>query len=492
MNYPKHFLLICALFACTLFLCGVCRAQSNPDMEAARLDESGALDVHVDEGGELYMDEESQTITATGTVRVSMDDMELTAGSVLVEQATGTVTAGGDIRITRGAECFSGTHLEYNMDNRVGAMDGAMGCYRGINVWGQRLEFSTNTALFHDARASTCMPDALDYHIRAKSIEVTPDRKLKFKKIGIYVKNRRIFKWKSYTLNMGGGGPSADPGRSIGSARFKPPSLGYDDVGGVNVKSGLVMPLGRNRNAELNAGYYELDGFIPELKLWQQRGGATSWISTGKQYKENTGYFRYLDPVVVWNQPNAGVDLGYRTVGHTRLNYRFTAEVGRLKEAHLHTAKSRAWGNLYVSYPLNPGRNIVYSLLADGRYAIYTGSRKYRVLGTGAGVDWVHCDNAKHVLRLQYMHFDPEGRTYFWSDLVDTNDKLYFYASAKISQNYSLRTDGEFDLDDAHFDEVEYIVTRKFNCVSIDFGWRKEFNRILLRLNVLGYQGKAR
>jgi hypothetical protein len=112
------------------------------------------------------------------------------------------------------------------------------------------------------------------------------------------------------------------------------------------------------------------------------------------------------------------------------------------------------------------------------------------VLGAGLGIDWMHGSNAKHEAHFQYLQFESKGRTFFISDLVDTNDKLYFNTSVKVSQFYRIGVNGEYDIDDTRFDEVEILASRTYNCVRIDFGWRKELNRILLRLNILGLKGE--
>lgn len=421
---------------------------------------------------------------------IKTSEYEFSSPLIIVDRASGTLTATGPIDIRRGVESFSGQRLQYNYRTREGEMIEAAGCFRGINVWGERLEFASNTALFHGAMASTCGRDALDYHIRANTVEVTSDRLVKFKKIGVYVKNRRLFKWKSYTMSLGANGPRAEPTRTIGGARFSPPKLGYAGIGGVNVKTGLTMPMEPDTSLAFNLAYYSLDGVFPQFEARRTHSYQTVWMKAGKEYKENTGYFRYLTPVVVWNVPTVGVDYGLRLVPKTRLQFQLTAEAGRLKEARLNKPKYRGFSKLYARYPLNPKRTIRYSLIADVRYGVYSKWLKYRVLGAGLGIDWVHCTNAKHEAHFQYLQFLSKGRTYFISDLVDTNDKLYFDTSVKVSQFYRIGVNGEYDIDDSRYDEVEFMVSRTYNCVRIDFGWRKELNRVLLRLNILGLKGE--
>lgn len=476
------FSIVFSVFFIFSVFCACAIAQEPPLLQDDELE--------IQAGGEVAYDESGDVLTASGGVSVKTREYEISSPLIVVDRASGTLTAEGPILIRRGVETFSGQRLQYNYRTRDGEMIEAAGCYRGINVWGERLEFSSDTALFHGAMASTCGRDALDYHIRADTVEVTPDRRVKFKKIGLYVKNRRVFKWKSYTMSLGANGPSATPGRSIGGARFKPPTLGYAGIGGVNVKTGLVMPLEPDTLLTLNAAYYALDGFFPQFEGRRTHSYQTVWVKAGKEYKENTGYFRYLTPVVVWNLPMAGVDYGLRLVPGTRVQFQFTAEAGRLKEARLSKPKYRGFAKLYVRYPLNPKRNIVYSLIADTRYGVYSEWLKYRVFGTGLSVDWIHCTNSKHVVQLQYLHFVPEGRTYFISDLVDSNDKIYFNTNVKVSQFYRIGVNGEFDIDDSRYDEVELLVSRTYNCVRIDFGWRKELNRVMLRLNILGLKSE--
>jgi hypothetical protein len=440
-------------------------------------------------GDTLRYERDSGLMSLEGNVAAAREEFRITAQSIILERASNTFSAPGPVTIMHGEDAVLGRDLAFDASTGQGTMLDAYGCYRGVNIKGESVTFSTAAVTFHRAVASTCdINGSKDYRIQARSVTVTPDNKAHFKRLELYVKNTRVFGWKSYTMAFGdSGGPRTEPGRAAGAVRVKPPSLGYNDAGGVFGRTGLTYDSGPKSQIDLNTHYYINNGFFSQIEANRMRGGTRMYAKAGKEYKENTGYFRYMSPVIVWNQPTVGVDFGRRVVRGTRLSYAFSAEAGRLKEKLIGTVKDRAFGKLYARYPLTPGRKVVFSLVGDARYGFYSGSREYRVAGAGAGLNYVRGGNAKHTVDLQYLHFDENGRTYFVSDAVDTNDKIYFGVSAKATQKTRLRVDGEFDLDDSRFDEVEYMLSRTYECVTLDLGYRKELKSILFRVNILGF-----
>ena len=438
----------------------------------------------------LRYERELDTLTLSGNVRAVQDEWVFTADRLMVNRGAGTFSAPGPVAVVYNDETIQGRDLSYDRNTRQGELLEAGGCYRGVNIKGDRLAFATSGVTFFNAVATTCSFGSMDYHIRARSVTVTRDNKAHFRRIEVFVKSRRVFKWKSYVMAFGNGAPTTEPSEAAGGLRIKPASLGYNDVGGAFVRTGITYPTSAKSSMELVTHYYLLEGFFPQFEARRTRGRTNGWFKLGKEFKENTGYFRYLSPVVVWNQPTAGLDFGTRLIPGTRALYNFSAEAGQLKEAHLSKSKSRVYGKFYARYPLNPKQPVVFSLVSDVRYGAYTGWRKYRVAGAGLSLDFVHGGNAKHVLGLQFLHFDQQGRTFFVSDLVDTNDKLYFAAGAKITQKSRVRLNGEYDLYDRRFDEVEYLYTRTYECVSLDLGFRKELQSVLFRVNVIGLQNK--
>jgi lipopolysaccharide export system protein LptA len=439
--------------------------------------------------GSVRYDRDTDLLAIAGTVNVTQDEWKLSADAMLLDRGANTFAASGPVVIVHGGDTIRGRDLAYDHNTGLGFLQEACGCYRGVNIKGENVSFSTGSVTFHNAVATTCaINGSMDYRIEARSVTVTPDNRAHFKHLALFVKNTRVFSWKSYIMAFGAGSPRTESAQAAGAVRIKPMTMGYNDAGGVFGRTGLTYNLGPKSVVDFNTHYYLTKGFFAQLEANRMRGQTRTYFKMGKEFKENTGYFRYMSPVVVWNQPTVGVDFGRRMVPGTRLSYALSAEAGRLKEQWVNAAKNRALIKIYARYPLTPKRKVVFSLVGDARYAFYTGSREYRVAGVGAGMDYVHGGNAKHTVSLQYLHFDPNGRTFFVSDVVDTNDKLYFGVSAKATQKTRLRVDGEYDLNDSRLDEVEYMLSRTYECVTLDLGYRKELKSIMFRVNILGFK----
>lgn len=451
------------------------------------------LNLHADTS--MYS-ETTGAFTAEGRVTAKIGDMSVTADKAIVRPASGTIEIPGGVTFTRGKETFKGGALTYNYKENKGSLQKAVGCFGGVNVSGESLDFSSGTLTFNKAIATTCGLDAMDYHVAARSVEINQTGHVKFKGLGFYLRNRRLLRLGSLStsINGAGSGEAGAPGaakpekKRYAGFKLSPPSIGYAAIGGLNVRAGLYRQIAKDVTLRFRTSHYFSEGTFPEVEAVHNTGRALYRLRYGKQYKENTGYSRYTGPVSVWNRPMAEVEFGSRLLPGTRLLYSVEAAAGRMREKHNSRDISRVFSKVFLRYPLNPGKPVTVSLLGEGRYGVYSGWKKYSVLGSGAGLAAKLRD--RHRINLEYLHFQDTGRTFFFSDLVNTHDRLFFTTSSKISGRTFARIDGEYDIDDNKTIEVEYGISKTYNCIRLDLGWRKELQSIMFRVNISGLDGR--
>ena len=145
---------------------------------------------------------------------------------------------------------------------------------------------------------------------------------------------------------------------------------------------------------------------------------------------------------------------------------------------------TRAVGKMHYGQRIARLGDMSLSVVSDVRGALYSQSRKYSAAGIGisVNVDW----GGGERFSLQYMNFDSGGMSPLFYDRVDPNDKWFSNVRFKVAKKIFLTLDARYDSEESLFDEVEYRLTREFNCTSLNLGWRKERRQILLNYRIQG------
>ncbi|MEW5947019.1 MAG: hypothetical protein AB1742_12560, partial [bacterium] len=165
-------------------------------------------------------------------------------------------------------------------------------------------------------------------------------------------------------------------------------------------------------------------------------------------------------------------------------------EAGRMRDSSVPDAISRAVGKLYLDHRLAAGGTAQVSFVADCRGALYSGSRRYGAAGAGLRLGATH--GKEHSLSVQYMHFDQGGTSRLYYDRIDPDDKLFMISRIGFGGGFSLTLDTQYDLDQRIFDEIEYKLTREFNCIRASIGWRTERREFLFGMKVTNFGRKTR
>jgi len=465
--------------AAALALSGAAAAQDAPVAE--RL-----IDISADN---FEGDAEQGAMSLRGNVKIEYGGMLMESGAMELDNETGEVSAEGDISVTRDGLEFKGCGFRYNYKTGEGSLKAASARMEGMYFFSGNVAISNDSVAMSDVSASTCPLDATDYTIKAKKVELSQDGRAKFNKISFHFKDRRVMSWPSYTMRPGGRrDAAAGSGVQYGSWIFSPPSLGYSDIGGAEIRSGVARARAKGDTVGLYTNYYFREGFFTEARWQKPMGDFNATLRFGKQFKENRGYFKYASPETVWNSPTAELRMPQKAYRGARLLVDGGVEAGMLKEDHLDKAQGRAHANVNAKYILNPKHAIQHALITDFRLGIYKGWERYRVIGSGLETSFVLGE--KKNLRVQYLMFNHNGDTPFDSDRVNTNNKLFIYADQKISKRTSLMADAQYDDDLNKFDEVVIGGFRLYKCVKFQLAWRAKRKMINMSMSIKGPEGR--
>ncbi|MFA6448159.1 MAG: LPS export ABC transporter periplasmic protein LptC [bacterium] len=431
--------------------------------------------------------EANNTARLSGNVQITLKHFSLETEELTIDMSAGIIKSEGDLFITTNNLRFHGKSLEYDYENKTGSIKSGEISIDGFNLSSEEILIQPEIIIMSGVVGTTCPLDCQDYHIYAKTLELSQDGKARLKDISFYYRKRKIISWPSYGMRLGSDKSktaSNEKSVSTGAWAFSPPAMGYSKFGGLELRSGVRRVRGRS-SIGLNGDYFLREGMFTEA-LWQKagrRGVPQISLRLGKQYKENRGYFRNTSPQRVWNQPSLEVIFPKQNLRKTRFYLGSDIEIGRMKEANTKKALSRFYTKVDSSYPINPGDKVLFSLIGDARFAAYESWQKYKVLGLGAGAETG--DRNSRFLSVQYMYFKHSGSTPFLSDLVNTNDKLFLYGSTLISPRTQLFADAQYDINLKRTDEVIYGAERRYKCIKFRFALHSKSRQVGLNMEIL-------
>jgi len=448
------------------------------------------------QAGDLEYTGSESVLRYSGGVRIGFSWFEIETDSLEVDTEKRTAKTVADFVITTNEKdlAFSGKSFFYDFGEDRGTLLQVRTNVEGVNFLAEQVDIEPGGNItMKDVVASTCCLENMEYHVEAKVVELKAGGRAKFRKLALYFRNRRIVAWPSYSTGFRTGGAAA-PGMDVaGGWVFSPPALGYSDLGGVEVKSDVKRTSRRlGGTSGLYVNYYARDGFFTEARQSGAIGDLFTYNArVGKQYKENTGYFRYFGPVVVWNYPALEITKNFGKFPGTKVEYGGSFEIGAMKEEETPKALKRAFFKGYAKLPLNSKRMPVrFSLIGDGRYGVYEKYREYRIWGNGVEMETGHMD--RNYLRLQFLDFRAGGKTPFLSDLVNTNDKVFAFGSTRINKRDSFMVDAQYDKADSQFDEIVYSGVRNLECLEFFVSWRAERKSLGLSMRVLNPGGRGK
>ncbi len=436
-------------------------------------------------------DETTNTVRVSGNIKITFSNLALWTEELTVFRASDTVKVEGNIDLEKNKLRFHGNGLEYNYKTGVGLLKKGQVSLEGINLAGEDIEINPESIVMRSVVGTTCELGREDYHVAAKELEIKPDGKARLKKISFFFRKRRLFGVPSFTFTTASRSEKTVGGKSsVSRWSYSSPAMRYSRFGGLELRSGIRRIMSNGDNVGVDFDYYMREGMFTEAR-WQRgrRDGIPELnLRVGKQYKENEGYFRNTSPRIVWNQPTLEARLQRQNIADTKLTFGGNFEIGKLKEAQTKNAIGRFFTKMDASYPINPGDKIKYSLVGDGRYGIYENWKKYRVIG--AGIDAETGDRNKDYTRLEYLRFRHGGTTPFFSDLVNTNSKLFAYAARMISPRTQVYADAQYDLGETKFDETIFGAVRRYNCMQVYVKYHTERQQIGMGVQILNLRRK--
>lgn len=413
----------------------------------------------------------------------------------VIETTPPSVRAEGDVVFRQGQKILLADEVHYNYEERAG--------------------------LLTDATFTTCDAERMDYRITASEIRLTPDQRLRARRVRIYLGNLRLISLPSLAINVG----------RERERQTLIPRPGYDNQDGfflasryslvdtaeqdVNLRfrltSGNGIQGGLTASRTLAGDAREAPPYLPdadselrqESLLLPRVRRDICVFPTGSQQQSLLSAFsgalvreRAYDidqnDLLVTRLPEIGVRYVSPQLCITREGEQ--PILGAEYEARA------SWGN-YKEYPDGKragrldlrgvasttlatfGRSTALRFAGLARYSSYDTGESYKVIGGALDASRIFPGGSFASIRL--LAHGTSGSTPFEFDDIDIKRELQAAGKYVLGRNsYGILLD--YDLDKHSLRDWEFSISRKLHCLEPGITWRNRFSQISITLRVLG------
>jgi hypothetical protein len=140
------------------------------------------------------------------------------------DSGSGEIHIQHDARMESDDEILTGDEALYNYRTHIGYLTNAKAVSPQFRLQGERIELAANGSItVLNGRFTTCIHSRPDYHITAKRLVITPNKRVSARDVKLFAGNQEIFQLPTYR-------------RSLNLTQAAPiPTPGYDSVNGISL-----------------------------------------------------------------------------------------------------------------------------------------------------------------------------------------------------------------------------------------------------------------
>ncbi len=417
--------------------------------------------------------EATNTIVASGNVRVTYGDIVLTADRVSANLTTQEVAAEGNVTVVQGARVVRGDRANYNLETRMGEVLHASTVVGQIIGSGERIESFPDRIELYQASVTTCNQPRPDYRLSARRLILYPGRQLRAQGVSLYLFEHRLFTLPSLHRNLAGTG-----GNSIII-----PRIGRSTAYGFYLLGDSPINLGGGTQGLLQLRLSQRHAISGGVRLDQLFGSRFFlWMIV----KEEVRGRKAVD-VLEDQLPYLGIALGPRQIGGpggVTVSSQLSAGYFRERPTDVNTWRGAATAQIaWRTIPL--GRNLRLGLLADLLGATYSTGDAYGFL------------KPEISLNVERPYGFRGGVTFI--DYLDAGTSPLLYDRADVPRElrprlaynqpgWEISSLWRFDLTHNSLFDTELSYLRRFHCLSagISYGFRRHEVGVDLMIQGLG------
>lgn len=450
------------------------------------------------EADEIAYDAATNIVTARGRVRVTHPRFRVFADTVILDLTAQVLTAEGRVRLidAQGRE-LRGARLVYHIDREEGTVTDAESILDQTYLRGGQVEVGRDRITVHQATVTTCDPGRPLYRITARRVEVTPGEMLVAHDASLWLGSVRVVTLPVYRMSL-------RPGEQRGPTL---PGVGYSGTDGLWVDYRYEYTLG-GTSGNLYAKYGQRTGLFALNTLTYARPSWSIALGVGRtQQQDPGGLLREFSQAEVVYTPTPA------RLPNTPLFLSGYAAVGWFQETATARATTRFDGRLSLAsetYRLSPRLSAFAA--ASYRLSLYgTGDRRQVLSGN---VTLTYQLDDVTTATFGYDLTAPQGTTPFLFDGVTPGSTItlavartladYRFSTAvshnfavpetklsaevgvRISPTLFLTTGAVYNLSSRAFQDIDYTVEYRCDCLTVSVMYRQVRGEIWLLLSLRG------
>jgi len=447
------------------------------------------------EAEEIAYDAATETVTASGRVRVTHPRFRLLAGRITYDLRAELLTAEGGVRLIdeTGRE-LRGERLVLDVRRERAIVLDAETIVSQVYLRGARVDASPERIEVQDAMATLCDPRRPPVRVTARRVEVRPGEELVAHQASLWLGSIRVVTLGTYRQSLRPG----EQGRNL-------PSVGYNTVDGFWVAYPHAYRLGQVAG-ELNTRYTTRAGFFVLNTLRYERPDWSATLRTGRtQIGDVDGVSRRVTLAeAVLALPNRPLTGGLSWSAHLSAGWAAEADSGvsAPRMDALVTLSPRA---------VRLGPDLAVQTGFSARYTAYGAAGQRAVLGLVAATE--ASLGPRTSLSLRYDLAAVSGATPFLYDrilpantvalglihhlppiraslalshnFIGPETKLFGEVSAPLGPNFSLGVAAVVNLTTRGLEDLDYTLAYRCDCVAAALRYRPVRREVWVEVNLV-------
>ncbi|MDD3926703.1 MAG: hypothetical protein PHT33_08605 [bacterium] len=401
---------------------------------------------------------------AEGNASMEYAGVRMTADSIVVDSAAGTVTAMGNVSIINGDRVISGSKIEYDLKADRAVIDDGRGSAEGIFFSGKKVEASRRLISIVEGTFTACSAAHPHYRLTAKSIEYYPDSSMLLRRVSVWIGRHRIFYLPQYRWNM------------KEEKNLQPlPAVSYDGYYGWHLSTVYVQQMDEFTSASA------------DLKIGNKIGGRLNIHREESSYDLDFAVDRNrLIPDYPDYRVSYAPSLSIATKEFSLLKHKAIvgADYGSIHELPTDIHSSRAGMKLQAR-----SGDIIEGDGEKGEYYLNAGKSWYGTdeaySSIGFALEYEKKLDKHAGFELGYGWNRIWGSTPFVSDRLSAPHHLKGAVRRDIGRDWSLGLKTTYDLSVGDIWDTEFSLGRYLHCVEIRAVWRKRTEAFGLEIDLL-------
>jgi len=440
-------------------------------------------------------DTDGDRFVAEPNVRITYNDLVLTADRVEGSAKSGDVVAAGNVVFQSKERSLHSDSFHFNMKTGVGSADSASATMNGVYFTGKEMQMAQKTLKIVSSRLTGCNAVHPHYYLSAKEMDITPGKEVVAQRVSVVLYGKTIASIPRLKFGLGEHSERSEVAiPPINFSRNYGLIVGREfDISNGFTAGGFALALSTNRLFQTGLFYdrigsspfyaratYHMPAYhgtrpdtlvtrLPEIGMRFCVGdSAKSYATTRRAIDLATGDTGAFPP---WHSPGK-----LNFISETGLGY-FVEEPSWAKSGRFDT-RFVAWAN---PIPLDSKTSICPGIM--GRFSQYGNGNRYGIAGLRLTLG--RKLNKRTSLEISYAARAVSGSTPFDFDRNELTSEVSALLKFPVGP-FTFGVGPRYDLHSRGLYDIQYSVARQFHCIEPSIGLNSRFQQLTFGLSLVG------